>query len=105
MSKSWNKNIKSPTPPSSIIDDKLVSAEKKEKVYPSVKNRITSKVFKHTDDTVNELKDKNRYPKIEIYEKAVNLYRMIDDYIPEYSNLSKEKVIKDLLEEYSKRGE
>ena len=66
---------------------------------------MTAKVFKQTDNTVTELKEKNRYPKIEIYDKAVSLYSMVDEAVPEFSGQSKTQVIRQLLmnlEKYDK---
>lgn len=102
MSK-WDKNIDSPVPPIEK-DLKIVSTKKKEKLYPSEKNRMTTKVFKRTDDIVSDIKNSNRYPKIEIYEKAIDIYKLIDDVIPEYSNVSKEQVIKQFLEDYQNKN-
>lgn len=94
----WNKNIKSPQPPVEIEKDlRLVNPEKKVKEYPSELKRMTAKVYKQTDLVVTQLKEKNRYPKIEIYDKAVYLYSMIDEVIPEFSGQSKAQVIKQLL--------
>lgn len=100
---SWNKKVNSPVPPIEK-DMKLVSSKKKTKTYPSEKNRTTTKVFKRTDDIVSDIKDSNRYPKIEIYEKAIDIYKMIDDVIPEYSNISKEEVVRKFLEEYKNKN-
>ncbi|MBG9206950.1 hypothetical protein H0243_14240 [Staphylococcus sciuri] len=69
------------------------------KPFPSEEKRMTTKISRDADNILKNFKDKYRMPKVETLESAVEMYELIDQYIPEYSGETKHQAIKRLLEE------